>query len=329
MQTLANDNRLAAMPQALQADHRRRGAPRNAPTYKKILRYFKGTPCSASARRSSAATAAASKASRRARLRARPAVDDRAQGYLADIRSLQIQLKDFNFARVAMNRAAATSPTARSAPRCTTPAPRLRVEGVPGARRRPARDRVHPDRRARRRVRRDVHRGRRPRRSVSGETPRTERQRIYRELREARSGRANAMVLTEGFDEPSVDCIIVARPTLSRSLFMQMIGRGLRLHPGKADCLVLDMVGNTDRVRLVTIPNLFGVPDESMREGSDRHAGVAAQHQDEGRAAKLDARPDIEAIAVDLFTQRKFHWVQTTTRDGEQNGSCSPRATAW
>jgi superfamily II DNA or RNA helicase len=47
----------------------------------------------------------------------------------------------------------------------------------------------------------------------------------------------NCMVLTEGFDESSVDCIVIARPTKRRSLYIQMIGRGTRLHPGKHDCL--------------------------------------------------------------------------------------------
>jgi len=54
---------------------------------------------------------------------------------------------------------------------------------------------------------------------------------------------ANCAVLTEGFDEPSVDCVIVARPTRSKTLYVQMIGRGTRLYPGKDDCLILDLVG--------------------------------------------------------------------------------------
>jgi len=55
----------------------------------------------------------------------------------------------------------------------------------------------------------------------------------------------NCNVLTEGFDEPAVDCLLMIRPTLSQALYIQMAGRGLRLHPGKEDCLVYDFVGNT------------------------------------------------------------------------------------
>jgi DNA repair protein RadD len=56
----------------------------------------------------------------------------------------------------------------------------------------------------------------------------------------------NVNVLTEGFDAPIVDCIVLLRPTLSAGLFSQMVGRGLRLHPGKSDCLVLDFAGCID-----------------------------------------------------------------------------------
>lgn len=57
----------------------------------------------------------------------------------------------------------------------------------------------------------------------------------------------NVGVLTIGFDFPALDTIIVARPTMSLALFMQMVGRGIRLHPGKQDCAVVDMCGNIER----------------------------------------------------------------------------------
>lgn len=54
----------------------------------------------------------------------------------------------------------------------------------------------------------------------------------------------NCQLLTEGFDEPSIDGIVLARPTTSKSLFTQMIGRGLRLFPNKKNCKVIDIVDN-------------------------------------------------------------------------------------
>ena len=58
------------------------------------------------------------------------------------------------------------------------------------------------------------------------------------------------MLLTEGWDCPSVDCVIVLRATKSRSLYSQMVGRGTRLHPGKDNVLLLDFLWNTEKHEL-------------------------------------------------------------------------------
>ncbi|PRY71745.1 DEAD/DEAH box helicase [Halomonas ventosae] len=80
---------------------------------------------------------------------------------------------------------------------------------------------------------------------VTGETPSLERERLIgafkaRELKYL----VNVAVLTTGFDAPHVDLIAILRPTESVSLYQQIVGRGLRLSPGKRDCLVLDYAGN-------------------------------------------------------------------------------------
>lgn len=51
----------------------------------------------------------------------------------------------------------------------------------------------------------------------------------------------NCMILTEGWDCPATSCVVVARPTRDKSLYIQMAGRGVRLHPGKANCLIIDV----------------------------------------------------------------------------------------
>ncbi len=61
----------------------------------------------------------------------------------------------------------------------------------------------------------------------------------------------NAMLLTEGFDCPDVDCIVPLRPTKSRPLFCQMIGRGTRISPEKTDCLVFDFLWLHERHKLM------------------------------------------------------------------------------
>jgi hypothetical protein len=80
--------------------------------------------------------------------------------------------------------------------------------------------------------------------ALDGSTPLDERRAILSRLRTGITQVVcNCAVLAEGFDEPSLDCIIVARPTHSQPFYQQMIGRGTRTYPGKRDCLILDVVG--------------------------------------------------------------------------------------
>jgi superfamily II DNA or RNA helicase len=62
---------------------------------------------------------------------------------------------------------------------------------------------------------------------------------------------SNAMLLTEGYDEPGIDCVVVLRPTRSRPLFAQMVGRGTRIAPHKRDLLLLDFLWQHERHELV------------------------------------------------------------------------------
>lgn len=77
----------------------------------------------------------------------------------------------------------------------------------------------------------------------------------------------NCMVLTEGYDETSIAGIILARPTKSTLLYTQMIGRGTRLHPGKKNVTVIDIVDVTRDQKLVSLPSLFGLPADCDLEG--------------------------------------------------------------
>ena len=69
----------------------------------------------------------------------------------------------------------------------------------------------------------------------------------------------NCMVFTEGTDIPRVETVIIARPTQSESLYAQMVGRGLRLYPGKEKLNLIDCVGITGRSSLCTAPSLLGL----------------------------------------------------------------------
>ncbi len=91
---------------------------------------------------------------------------------------------------------------------------------------------------------------------VNGESP--DREEILSDFEAGKyQALCNAMLLTEGWDCPSVDCIVVLRPTKVRSLYTQMIGRGTRLYPGKKNLLILDFLYLTAKHDLCTPASLF------------------------------------------------------------------------
>jgi ATP-dependent helicase IRC3 len=147
--------------------------------------------------------------------------------------------------------------------------------------------------------------------ALDGTTPADERRDMLKRFHTGETMvLANCSVLTEGFDSPSVDCIIVARPTKSRPFYQQMIGRGTRVYPGKEDCLILDVVGNSQRHQLVTADSLFDMDlsetGRSVRQQVERDEEIRI---DNNGHVDLDGR--LVASVVDLFSNRGIHWQQT------------------
>ncbi len=92
---------------------------------------------------------------------------------------------------------------------------------------------------------------------VSAKTPGEERDKIIKDFREGRIKVVfNVSVLTVGFDHPALDCVLLLRPTRSITLYYQMLGRGLRISPGKQFCTIIDMtstvknIGRVETIRL-------------------------------------------------------------------------------
>ena len=117
----------------------------------------------------------------------------------------------------------------------------------------------------------------------------------------------NSMLLTEGWDCPSVDCIVVLRPTKVRSLYCQMIGRGTRLHPGKEYLLVLDFLWHTERHELCRPACLIAGSDEVARKMTENLE--AAGEPVDLEAAEEQAQSDVvaqreEALARQLSEMR-------------------------
>lgn len=141
----------------------------------------------------------------------------------------------------------------------------------------------------------------------------------------------NCAVLTEGFDEPSISCVVVARPTKFHGLYVQMVGRGTRLYPGKKDLLVLDVTGASERHDLVAVVDLGldmdnpAGPPKKPGEGR-KCAACGGPCMDPSHLCRLCSRPlPLELILagatrhdtcrasktgkVDLFASSRLRWL--------------------
>lgn len=141
---------------------------------------------------------------------------------------------------------------------------------------------------------------------VSGETPIEVRRAILRRLHTGETAVVpNCAVLTEGFDEPSVGCIVVARPTRSKTLYLQMIGRGTRLHPGKQDCLIIDVAGASRRHTLIQAPALFGLDPEAAQ---GRRATEVLEEADEASGRRTPEEGLLKA-SREKDDRSRFRWL--------------------
>ena len=118
----------------------------------------------------------------------------------------------------------------------------------------------------------------------------------------------NSMLLTEGWDCPTVDCIVVLRPTKIRSLYSQMVGRGTRLSPGKDNLLLLDFLWLTERHELCHPADLICEDHEVAQKMTDNLAAAAAPEDIED--AVSEATGDVvaqreEALAKQLDEMRR------------------------
>lgn len=87
----------------------------------------------------------------------------------------------------------------------------------------------------------------------------------------------NVGLLTEGWDLPATSTVVLARPTASLSLYLQMVGRGLRTHPGKATCIVLDHAGNTMRHGLATDDRAWSLEGQPAAKGDGESGKLCPQ----------------------------------------------------
>ncbi len=120
----------------------------------------------------------------------------------------------------------------------------------------------------------------------------------------------NSMLLTEGWDCPSVDCVVVLRPTKVRSLYCQMVGRGTRLSPetGKTELLLLDFLWHVERHELCRPAHLIAESEDVARAMTERleQAGCPEDLEEVEREAAKDVVEERErALAEQLESMRK------------------------
>jgi len=139
-----------------------------------------------------------------------------------------------------------------------------------------------------------------------------------------RRGTVTIMGNTEGWDDPSVDCVLMCRPTQSKPLYVQAVGRGLRLKPGKKDCLIIDFSDASRTHRLVSIWDFWGsrvkrslkdptnLPREADRkdielpESGNWNLGAYLQHID-----LLEPPPILDEFVLGAF---KWHHEPATEK---------------
>lgn len=119
----------------------------------------------------------------------------------------------------------------------------------------------------------------------------------------------NSMLLIEGWDCPSVDCVVVLRPTKVRSLYSQMVGRGTRLYPGKDHLLLLDFLWHTERHELCHPASLICTDEEvakKMTDNLEKEPGIPVDLEEAERLAAEDVIEQREkALAEQLREMRQ------------------------
>lgn len=147
---------------------------------------------------------------------------------------------------------------------------------------------------------------------IHGETHSLDRRAAYEDYRTGKiQVLVNCLVLTEGFDMPQASAIVIARPTQSETLYAQMVGRGLRPYPGKADCLVLDLVGASAN-KLRTLIDLDPDGPESVRDGETLAEAVVREAEEQNAVVPAGSLAfELKVKDVNSFAAFSMAWLRT------------------
>lgn len=144
--------------------------------------------------------------------------------------------------------------------------------------------------------------------SIVGTTESAERSTTIENLRSGKTQViTNVEVLTEGFDEPSLECILLAGPTRSALRYTQRVGRGTRLSEGKDHCLIIDFADVTKGKKPLGLPTLLGLPPDFDLDGGDlleaANEYTSLMEKSPAEASKAKSLGDIELAwkQIDIF----------------------------
>jgi superfamily II DNA or RNA helicase len=141
---------------------------------------------------------------------------------------------------------------------------------------------------------------------VNGES--TDREQVLKDYEEGKYNvLCNSMLLTEGWDCPSVDCVIVLRPTKVRALYSQMVGRGTRLAPGKKELLLLDFLWHTERHELCHPANLIATDEKVAKKMTENieELGTPIDLEQAEQQAKEDVALEREESLAKQLSEMK------------------------
>jgi ATP-dependent helicase IRC3 len=140
--------------------------------------------------------------------------------------------------------------------------------------------------------------------AVFGDMASDDRKRVLEDFKKGRIQVVTSCgVLCEGFDEPSIDVVLMARPTKSQSLYIQCVGRGLRLWPGKVNCLVLDFTDRNNN--LDGIMSLNSVISEAFIVGEVKQN---IDREEVDRSSKIEVLEECDQ-EFDILGCARFLWV--------------------
>lgn len=170
--------------------------------------------------------------------------------------------------------------------------------------------------------------------AIDGTLNEAERRDILRRFKRGKTQvLTNCNLLLEGYDEESITCVVMARPTRSWGLYVQMVGRGTRTYPGKDDCLILDVVGVAHRHDLMTMTRMFdGQIDPALLEDATKRTVMEARIATERQTKKDPTRGKLGFETTDVWGARPFAWVKSdlgyVLSLGKQEGWLALSATA-